>query len=154
MGREVIEIKSPGRTIDHGQTKQQQCTGEKSCQNVFGTIEQLENFSTELFSTPGTAKFAAMLTEAYKTAEKPDIRLLLAELDGDESEIAGAAAALAEDITSPLESAADCINSILYDKYSERIRQLAALSEAEADKAKRAELLREQMNLMLKLRKT
>ena len=37
MGREVIEIKSPGRTIDHGQTKQQQCTGEKSCQNVFGT---------------------------------------------------------------------------------------------------------------------
>ena len=117
-------------------------------------IEQLENFSTELFSTPGTAKFAAMLTEAYKTAEKPDIRLLLAELNGDESEIAGAAAALAEDITSPLESAADCINSILYDKYSERIRQLAALSEAEADKAKRAELLREQMNLMLKLRKT
>lgn len=52
-------------------------------------IEQLENFSTELFSTPGTAKFAAMLTEAYKTAEKPDIRLLLAELNGDESEIAG-----------------------------------------------------------------
>lgn len=51
-------------------------------------IEQLENFSTELFSTPGTAKFAAMLTEAYKTAEKPDIRLLLAELNGDESEIA------------------------------------------------------------------
>ena len=117
-------------------------------------IEQLENFSTELFSTPGTAKFAAMLTEAYKTAEKPDIRLLLAELNGDESEIAGAAAALAEDITSPLESAADCINSILYDKYSERIRQLAVLSEAETDKAKRAELLREQMNLMLKLRKT
>lgn len=117
-------------------------------------IEQLENFSTELFSTPGTAKFAAMLTEAYKTAEKPDIRLLLAELNGDESEIAGAAAALAEDITAPLESAADCINSILYDKYSERIRQLAVLSEAEADKAKRAELLREQMDLMLKLRKT
>ena len=117
-------------------------------------IEQLENFSTELFSTPGTAKFAAMLAEAYKSAEKPDIRLLLAELNGDESEIAGAAAALAEDITSPLESADDCINSILYDKYSERIRQLAVLSEAEADKAKRAELLREQMNLMLKLRKT
>ena len=96
-------------------------------------------------------KFFAQNT---KTAEKPDIRLLLAELNGDESEIAGAAAALAEDVTSPLESAADCINSILYDKYSERIRQLAALSEAEADKAKRAELLHEQMNLMLKLRKT
>ena len=46
------------------------------------------------------------------------------------------------------------MNSILYDKYSERIRQLAALSEAETDKAKRAELLREQMDLMLKLRKT
>lgn len=115
-------------------------------------IEQLESFSTELFSVPGAAKFAAALLEAYKSVEKPDVRLLLAELNGDESDAVGAAAALSEDITAPVEAAADCINSILSDEYSERIRKLAELSEAETDRAKRSALLHEQMQLMLRLK--
>lgn len=115
-------------------------------------IEQLDSFSTELFSVPGAAKFAAALLEAYKSVEKPDVRLLLAELNGDESDAVGAAAALSEDITAPVEAAADCINSILSDEYSERIRKLAELSEAETDRAKRSALLHEQMQLMLRLK--
>ena len=52
------------------------------------------------------------------------------------------AAALAEDITSPLESAADCINPIFTINTVSAYVSLQYFPEAEADKAKRAELLR------------
>ncbi len=104
-------------------------------------IEQLENFSTELFQRRGRQSLPPCSREAYKSAEKPDIRLLLAELNGDEKARCGrAAAALAEDITSPLESAADCINSIFTINTVSAYVSLQYFPEAEADKAKRAEL--------------
>lgn len=128
-------------------------------------IVQLDGYDEKLFSLPGMASFAKRLIEAYGIGSivaegsfaangnsKADIRMMIASLEGEESFGPSAAVAQAEDIVKPVDSAADCIRFILKSEYDARIRELAELSATETDPKKRAELLKEQMALVIKSR--
>lgn len=112
----------------------------------------LKDFSFNLFKQPGLKAFAERLNAAYVGAEKPDIAAMIADCEGKEGEIAGAAANLAGDIGRPVDTAKDCIDTILKSDYDERIRALAALIEQETDIKRRTELQREQLELVIKSR--
>lgn len=124
-------------------------------------IVHLEGYDEKLFSLPGMADFVRRLIAAYNNGanvekvaniDKVDMRMMIASLEGEESEGPSAAVAQAEDIEKPIDSAADCIRFILKSEYDARIRELAELSATESDPNKRAELLKEQMSLVIKSR--
>ena len=115
-------------------------------------IEQLDGFDASVFSQPGLADFAQRLREEYRGGANADLHRLMGGAEELNAEAISSAAAQTEEITDPVETAEACLNSIKCDECERRIRELTALAEAQTDKAKRGELLREQMQLVLKLR--
>lgn len=115
-------------------------------------IIALKNFSMDLFKQPGVKTFAESLKAAYTKTDKPDITALIAECEGKEGEIAGAAASSAGEISSPVAMARDCIDTILKMDYDDRIRELAILIETETSSERRLTLQREQLELVVKSR--
>ena len=115
-------------------------------------IVQSKDFSYSLFSSDSLREFSEMLMNAYKSTEKPDIAKLLAVCESADIEQAGAAADMIDNIVSPVETASDCIRSILKTEYDERIRELSRLAEEETDPGKRQQLMSEQLALVMKSR--
>ena len=115
-------------------------------------IVQLPGYSIKLFSLEGLADFAEKLQIVHSAGKEADLRLLISSIEGDSAEAVGSAAAGAEELVNPVDTARDCIAAILNEEREVRIRELSALIEAETDPKKRGELLREQMELVMKLR--
>ena len=116
-------------------------------------IGQLPGFSTELFASPGLAPFANKLLSAYASGKNADLKLLIAEVEGAGADAIGTAAARLDDLIDPVDTARDCIDAILKEDREHRIRELSALIAEETDPKKRGSLLREQSELVSKMRR-
>lgn len=88
-------------------------------------ISRSKGFSLSLFSSDALRAFCARLLSAYGTGGKPDIPLMLAELEGEPAQEVSGALAESDNVSSPAASAADIISALkLLDLKSE----LTALS--------------------------
>lgn len=115
-------------------------------------IEQLEGFGDELFSDPALADFSRKLRSANSKGKGADLKLMIASIEDDEAESVSSAAAAAADIEDPVETARDCILAVRREKYEAEVRDISARAGEETDPAKRAELIKKQMELLMKLR--
>lgn len=115
-------------------------------------IVQLDGYDDGLFTLEGTRHFQKLLMEAYSKGNEADVRMLIASLEADESEMPSGAIAISQDIELPYDTAKDCISSILKYEYDIKIRELAEASSKETDPVRRNQLLREQMELVMKSR--
>lgn len=120
--------------------------------NDCAAIEQLEGFSLELFSDPSLAAFAKTLKAEYSSKRPVDLQMLISKIESGDIEGVSDAAARVDDIEAPVDTARDCINALLREKYEAEIRDLSERSGAESDPKKRGELLKRQMELVMKLR--
>lgn len=122
--------------------------------NDLAAIEQLTGFSYELFTEPALAAFAKRLKEAYSRSNgrTVDIRLLISEIDDAGADMVAEAAAKAEDILAPVETAQDCIRAIRREDCKQEIAAVNESIAAEHDPAKRSALMQRQMELIRMLR--
>lgn len=115
-------------------------------------IEQLPGYSAELFSQPGLASFAKKLENTYAAGKNADLHLMISSLEGQDAEVVGSAAAQSEELVSAVDTARDCIAAIIREENEQHIRELSEAIAAETDPKKRAALMREQLEVLTKLR--
>ena len=116
-------------------------------------ITQLSGYSKALFTDAGLAELINRLSEADKRSEKEDIRLILSELEERSSDAAGSAASQAEEIENPVEMAKECIRALELENCEARLMALSERVKNETDPQKRAELIKEQSELLIEIRR-
>ena len=114
-------------------------------------IVRLPGYSQELFSDPGLRDFAPKLEAAFANGRSVDLRLLISSIETG-SDAVGSAAAKADDVENPVDTARDCIAAIRREEYERRVREISDAIANTTDQKERARLLREQMELVAKMR--
>lgn len=109
-------------------------------------------FTPELFSSASLRAFALRLLAAYKTGSGSNIPVMLAELEGEEADEVTDAYSSADDISAPVECAADIIAKLRLNELKDELSRLSARVN-EAPASERADLMREYQTKYAELQK-
>lgn len=120
--------------------------------NNAAEIEQMPGFKYELFTEPAVRKLADAMKKAYVNGPNADVRSLIAGFEDEAADAAAEAAAQSDDILNPIDTARDCISALEREKLEAQIRAITVLIASETDSKKRSELLKKQMELIVKTR--
>lgn len=115
-------------------------------------IAALSGYSPALFTDPGLTELIKKLAEADAKRGEADLRLMISELEEKSSDAAGSAVSQAEELANPTEVAADCIHALTLENSEARLMELSERVKQQTDPNKRAQLIKEQMELLNAIR--
>ena len=106
-------------------------------------IARMKGWSPSLFTSESLRKFSVRLLEAYSKGGKPDIPLMLAELEGEEANEVSGAYSEEESTIAPSDTAEGIIKRLSLMTLKDELKELSARANAEIDTAKKASLMEE-----------
>ena len=106
-------------------------------------IGKNRDFSLALFTSDPLRAFCARLLAAYRTGGKPDIPLMIAELESEPAEEVSSALALADDIPSPAAYAADLLKAMALSELKDKLTELSRRAKENISPEEKAAVLKE-----------
>ena len=106
-------------------------------------IGKNKDFSLSLFTVDALRAFAARLLAAYRTGGKPDISVMIAELEPDAAESVSGAFALSEDIPRPVVYAADLMKNMALAALKDKLTELSRRAKENISAEEKAAVLKE-----------
>ncbi len=106
-------------------------------------IGKNRDFSLSLFTVDPLRAFAARLLAAYRTGGKPDISLMIAELEPEDAEVVSGAFAVSEDIPSPAAYASDLMKNMALSSLKDKLTELSKRAKENISPEEKAEILKE-----------
>ena len=106
-------------------------------------ISKDRDFSLAVFTSDPLRAFCARLLAAYRTGGKPDIPLMIAELETEPAEAVSSALALADDIPSPAAYASELLRSIALSELKDKLTELSKRAKENISAEEKAAVLKE-----------